>query len=190
MAISSSTLTKELLAQLGRGITSTRLLPVADGSVTVSTLNFTNAGLIYSIEDSFAIDWGEPTLNNIRVDQGQQVIAVDTEQGDITFSANYPTIAEAALSEFFKVGKASVVTTDTNVTFTGKSYFTDPRTVECSLLVEDADSEFVIIFARVSITARLAYDNDTKIWYIALSGRVLANLADGEGDIIVAPKTA
>lgn len=189
MAISRSTLSKDLLASVSRGITSTRLLPVTDGKVTVSALDFTNAGLIYSIEDSFTIDWSEPTLNNIRVDQGLQVIAVDTEQGDITFSANYPTIAEAALSEFFKVGKASVITTDANVTFTGKSYFTEPRTVEASLLIEDQDSKFVITFARVSITARLSFDSDTNIWYIALNGRVLANLEDGEGDIIVAPKT-
>lgn len=190
MAINNTTLKQELLSSLARGIASTKILPVTKGSVTMSAIDFTSAGLIYSIEGTFDLDWSEPSIDEIKVDQGQQTIAIDIDKGDITFSANYPTVATAALDEFFEVGKAVTVTTGANESYSGKSYMLTPKTTEVSMLVEDQDKKYAITFARVSITARLAYDSDTKMWYIGLNGRVLTNLADGEGDVSIAVKSA
>ena len=50
------------------------------------------------------------------------------------------------------------------------------------------DSQFSITMARVSLTARLAYDADNKLWYIGLNGRVLTNLAANQPDVVVAEK--
>lgn len=190
MALNS--LTKDLLAALGKGIASTKILPVVDGKVTMSGLDFTDAGQIFSIEDSFALDWAEPTLDETKVDQGLATIDIKIEQGEITFAANYPTIAEEAMKEFFKTSTAGQVTVigDAEHSYKGTSIFTDPKTTEVSLLIEDQNQEFAVVLARVSITARLAYDGDKKIWYIGLNGRVLSNLKDGEGDALVAKKTA
>ena len=124
------------------------------------------------------------------VNVGLEDACIDIDKGDITFSANYPTVATAALDEFFEVGKAVTVTTGTNESYSGKSYMLTPKTTEVSMLIEDQDKKFAITFARVSITARLAYDSDTKMWYIGLNGRVLTNLADGEGDVSIAVKSA
>lgn len=184
-----SALTKDLMDKLARGIASTKVLAVTNGQVALSTLDFSAAGQIFSIENSFALDWPAPTLNPIKVDQGEMTIALDVDKGDITFSANYPTVAEAALAEFFKMGKASTVKSSATVSYAGTSMFTTPKTTEVSLLVEDENQEFGIVFARVALTARLAYDSDNEIWYIGLDGQVLANLKDGEGDVLVAPKT-
>lgn len=183
-----SNLTQALLDKLARGIASTKVL-AANGEVALSTLDFSNAGQIFSIEDSLSIDWPEPTINSVKVDQGQQTIAIDVEKGDITFSANYPTIAEEALAEFFESGKECVVTSSAGQTYTGTSIFTSAKTTEVSLLIEDENKDFALVFARVSLTARLAYDTENKIWYIGLNGQVLANLKDGEGDVLIAPKT-
>lgn len=190
MAISSSTLSKDLLDSLARGIATTKIIPVAsNGAVTMSGLNFTTAGLLYSIEGSLAIEWAEPTLEEIKIDQLQQTIAVDIEKGDITFTANYPTIAEAALQELFKADSTSkTVTADASHQYQGKGIFLTPKQTEVTMMIEDQDQNYAVIFARVSLTARLVYDSDNRIWYIGLNGRVLANLADGEPDALIIPK--
>lgn len=189
MAISSTTLKKELLDSLARGIASTKILPVTSGSVTTGSLDFTNAGLIYSIEGSLNIEWAEPTLEELKVDQMQQTIAVDVEKGDITFSANYPTIAEAAIAEFFEADSTSkTITADANTQYQGKGFFLSPKQTEVSMMIEDQAKNFAVIFARVSLTARIVYDSDNRIWYIGLDGRILSNLAENEPDALIIPK--
>lgn len=189
MAISSVTLKKELLDSLARGIASTKILPVASGSVTTGSLDFTNAGLIYSIEGSLNIEWAEPTLEELKVDQMQQTIAVDVEKGDITFSANYPTIAEAAIAEFFEADSTSkTITADASTQYQGKGFFLSPKQTEVSMMIEDQAKNFAVIFARVSLTARIVYDSDNRIWYIGLDGRILSNLAENEPDALIIPK--
>lgn len=184
--------TKELLAKLARGISKTYIAPVTSGSVTFTTSTFTNAGLLYSVEGSLAIDWAEPSISEIRVDQGLQTIAMDVEKGEVTFSANYPTMAGAALAEFFDQVGSSNFTVETPETtplsFAGPGFTLEPKTTEVSVMITDMDEKFAIIMARVSLTARIAYDSDNKIWYIGLNGRVLANLAENQPDVLVAEK--
>ena len=189
MALSS--LTKDLLNSLARGIATTKVISAGTGSVTMGSLDFTSAGLLYSIEGSLNIEWAEPTLEEIKVDQMQQTIAVDVEKGDITFTANYPTIAQAALAEFFKADDTSkTVTADSATQYQGKGIFLTPQQTEVTMMIEDQEQKWAVIFARVSITARLVYDSDNRIWYIGLDGRVLANLASGEPDALIIPKKA
>ena len=56
------------------------------------------------------------------------------------------------------------------------------------MMIEDQAKKFAVIFARVSLTARLVYDSDNRIWYIGLDGRILSNLATGEPDALIIPK--
>ena len=112
-APTASDFTKALLASLARGIATTKIKDVpAGGEVTLSALDFSSgAGELFSIEGSFNLDWPEPTLDEIRVDQGLQTIAMDVDKGDISFSANYPAVAEAALKYFFKNDEVSATIT-------------------------------------------------------------------------------
>lgn len=196
-APTASDFTKALLASLARGIATTKIKDVpAGGEVTLSALDFSSgAGQLFSIEGSFNLDWPEPTLDEIRVDQGLQTIAMDVDKGDISFSANYPAVAEAALKYFFKNDEVSAtITTEAAgsstpaVTYTGTSFFIQPKTAEVSIAIEDQDQKYCITMARVALTARLAYDADNKIWYIGLNGRVLTNLKAGEADMVVAAR--
>lgn len=188
--INNTTLKKDLLAKLARGIASTKILPVAtNGEVDMTSLDFTTAGLIYSVEGSLSVDWAEPTIDEIRVDQLLQTIAIDVDKGDITFSANYPTVAEEAIAEFFKVNATDyTVVGDASVSYKGKGIFLTPKSTEVTMMIEDQDQKYAVIFARVAITARLAYDQDNKMWYIGLSGRVLTNLKAGHPDALISPK--
>lgn len=186
--------TKDLLAKLARGISKTYIAPVTSGSVSFSSSTFANAGLLYSIEGSLAIDWAEPSISEIRVDQGLQTIAMDIEKGEVTFAANYPTMAGAALAEFFdQVGSSNftVATPEsTPVSYAGPGFTLEPKTTEVSVMITDMDEKFAICMARVSLTARIAYDSDNKIWYIGLNGRVLANLATNQPDVVISEKVA
>jgi len=189
MAINNTTLKKDLLDSLARGIATTKILPVTDGSVATGSLDFTNAGLLFSVEGSLAIDWSEPTIEELKVDQMQQTIAIDVEQGDISFTANYPTIAEAAILEFFKADATTkTIVADATRSYSGKGFFVTPKQTEVSMMIEDQEQNYAVIFARVSLTARLVYDSDNRIWYIGLDGRVLTNLAANEPDALVLPK--
>lgn len=189
MAINNSTFTKALLEKLMRGIAKTYIAPVTAGSVTFDNTVFATAGLLYSVEGSLNVDWPEPTIEEIRVDQGLQTIAMDVDKGDITFSANYPAMAAAVLTEFFKHSASNVtLTSPDGVAYVGPGLFLDPQTTEVSVLIEDMDQKYAIAMARVALTARLAYDADRKLWYIGLNGRVLANLAANQPDVVAGEK--
>lgn len=191
MAISSSTLKKDLLEKLARGIATTKILPVTNGEVTMTALDFSSAGQIFSIEDSFDLNWAEPSIDELRIDQGQQTIAIDVDRGDVTFAANYPTSASEAIAELFNISESDcVITAESGVSYTGKGVFLEPKTTEVSLLVEDQSKAYSVTFARIALTARYAYDQDRKVWYIGLNGRALMNLKSGQPDIVIAPRTA
>lgn len=191
MAINKTTFTKNLLDKLMRGIAKTSIAPVVNGAVTFSSTTFSTAGLIYSVEGSLNVDWPEPTLEEIRVDQGLQTIAMDVDKGDISFSANYPALAAVVIREFFKHTDSDVsITSPDGVTYTGPGIFLDPQTTEVSVLIEDMNEQYAIAMARVALTARLAYDADRKLWYLGLNGRVLANLAENQPDAVIGEKPA
>ena len=187
----AATLTHALLADLHKGITATALIPCLNGSATLNAADFSDADLIYSLKDSFQVDWSEPTVDEIKVDQNDETIDSDmSDIGDVTITANYPTQAVAALEYFFEKAKAVSGVKGPgwesgDATYSGASFFKKPKQVEVSLMSTSASGKSCIIFARVQFTAREQRDNDTGLWYIALTGKMLSNLADGEGDIAV-----
>lgn len=180
-------LTHALLSDLHKGIAQTALLPVVDGQGTLNAADFSDADLLYSIKDSFDISWDEPTVEEIKVDQNDETIDTNmTDEGEVTLTANYPSNAGAALEYFFKKAKAVTGVTGPNgKTYSGSSYFKRPKTIEVSLMSTSSSEESCVIFARFQITARFLRDSDTGLWYIGLTGKMLTNLKDGEGDFAV-----
>ena len=185
-------LTHALLSDLHKGINKTALLPCpSTGEVTLAAADFSAADLLYSLKDSFAVDWSEPTLDEITVDQADEVIDTDmSDIGEVTITANYPTQATAALEYFFTKAKAITGVkgpgwASGDATYEGASFFKMPKQIECSLMSTSASGKSAIVFARVQFTAREQRDNDTGLWYIAVTGKMLSNLKDGEGDFAV-----
>ena len=189
-------LTHALLADLHKGIAKTALLPVSEGQATLNAADFTAADLLYSLKDSFAVDWSEPTVDEIKVDQNDETIDSDmSDIGEVTITANYPSQAAVALEYFFTKAKAiSGVKgpgwTSGDATYEGASFFKKPKQIEVSLMSTSASEKSCIIFARVQFTAREQRDNDTGLWYIAVTGKMLSNLKDGEGDFAVLKQPA
>lgn len=185
-----ATLTKELLKPLHKGNSAIALLPVTDGKVTFASLDFSAADLIYSIKGTFNINQDDPTVTELKIDQGDAVVDTDTEAGAITITANYPTIAQAAFEYFYNPGLAitAMKSVDEDVTYSGESFFNTPKQVECSLLAESQDKSTAIAFARVQLTVVMRQDSEDHPLYLAVTGKVLTNLAEGQGDFAVLKK--
>lgn len=180
-----ATLTMDLLKPLHKGNAAIALKPVTDGKVTLSTLSFADADLIYSIKGTFNINQDDPSVTELKIDQGDAVIDTDTEAGAITITASYPTIATAAFEYFYNAGKSVTVTAQDTTSYAGKSFFNTPKQVECSLLAQSQDKSTAIAFARVQLTVVMRQDSEDQPFYLALTGKVLTNLATGEGDFAV-----
>lgn len=182
-----ATLTRELLAPLHKGNASIQLLPVTDGKVSnLATLDFTDADLIYSIKDSFNISQDDPEVTELKIDQGDAVIDTDTESGAINITGNYPTIAQEAFEYFFNKGEAvTAIKSQDGKSYAGQSFFNTPKEVECSVLATSQDGSTAIAFARVKLTVAIKQDDSSNPLYLAVSGKVLSNLADGVGDFAV-----
>lgn len=186
-------LTRELLNPLHKGNAAIALLPISGGSVEFATLDFTEADLLYSIKGTFSISQDDPEVTELKIDQGDAVIDTTTEAGAITIAGSYPTIAEAAFEYFYKEGKAveSIKGPGANgVSYSGKSFFNTPKQIECALMAQSQDESTAIAFARVQMTVVMRQDNEDQPFYLAVTGKVLTNLKEGEGDFVVLKKKA
>lgn len=182
-----ATLNKELLKPLHKGNAAIALLPTDTGVVEFSTLDFSAADLIYSIKGTFQITQDDPEVTELKIDQGDAVIDSTTESGAITITASYPTIAEEAFAFFYKEAKevSGVKGITSGKTYGGKSFFNTPKQIECSLMALSQDESTAIAFARVQFTVVMRQDNEDQPFYLSVTGKVLTNLKDGEGDFVV-----
>lgn len=190
-------LTRELLNPLHKGNAAIALLPVSGGSVEFATLDFSEADLLYSIKGTFNINQDDPEVSELKIDQGDAVIDTTTEAGAITITGSYPTIAEDAFAYFYKEGIAvsamkgpATGAGSTSATYSGKSFFNTPKQIECSLMAQSQDESTAIVFARVQMTVVMRQDNEDQPFYLAVTGKVLTNLKEGEGDFVVLKKKA
>lgn len=190
-------LTRELLNPLHKGNAAIALLPVSGGSVEFATLDFSEADLLYSIKGTFNINQDDPEVSELKIDQGDAVIDTTTEAGAITITGSYPTIAEDAFAYFYKEGIAvsamkgpATGAGSTSATYSGKSFFNTPKQIECSLMAQSQDESTAIVFARVQMTVVMKQDNEDQPFYLAVTGKVLTNLKEGEGDFVVLKKKA
>jgi hypothetical protein len=188
-------LTRELLNPLHKGNAAIALKPVTGGAVDFSTLDFSDADLLYSIKGTFSITQDDPEVSELKIDQGDAVIDTTTEAGAITITGSYPTIAEDAFAYFYKEGIAvtamkgpSTGAGATSATYAGKSFFNTPKQIEASLLAQSQDESTAIAFARVQMTVVMRQDNEDQPFYLAVTGKVLTNLKEGEGDFVVLKK--
>lgn len=185
-------LTRELLNPLHKGNAAIALKSVTGGAVTFSSLDFSDADLLYSIKGTFNISQDDPEVSELKIDQGDAVIDTNTQAGAITITGSYPTIAEAAFEYFYKKGIAVTSMNGpatgagaTSSTYSGTSFFNTPQQIECSLLAQSQDEGTAIAFARVQMTVVMRQDNEDQPFYLAVTGKVLTNLQEGQGDFVI-----
>lgn len=191
----NATLTKTMLQDLMKGNASISLLACpSNGAVTFAGLDFEEADQIFSTKDSFTLAPSDPSTTNIQIDQLDEIIDTQVEEGDYVMSANIPSIASALLSYFFDSGasitSSSVIKGQSGTSYIG-SAFQGRKEVYCSVLVESASKNTAICFARVKcVVLPPARDDNSTPAYLKFSGYISANLKQNEGNFAVLKATA
>ena len=182
-----ATLTKAMIDDLHKGMAALSLLPYTDGGVTFSNLDFSSADQIFTLKDSFSITPSDPTSEEIKIDQKDQTIDTTTETGEYKMAGQIPSIATEVLDYFME--KATDVTGikgQDGDTYSGSSYYIEPKEVICSVLVESASKKTAIAFAKVKfVVPGVTAENASTPAYLAFNADILANAAAGQGDFAV-----
>jgi hypothetical protein len=164
----------------------------SNGQVEYSDLDFSAADQIFTTKDSFTISEADPTVTNIQIDQLNEIIDSDIEEGEYTMNANIPSMASAVLDYFYNVGVTitGLKGQDGTTTYSGKSY-QGRKEVYCSILVESASKKTAVCFARVKcVVNRPSRDDNSTPAYLKFTGTIGANLKAGEGNFAVLKATA
>lgn len=187
-----ATLTKAMIDDLHKGMASLSLLAYPDGGVTFSNLDFSGADQIFTLKDSFSITPSDPTSEEIKIDQKDQTIDTTTETGEYKMAGQIPSVATELLDFFMSKAKAVTgVKGQDGDTYAGASYYTEPREVICSVLVESASKKTAIAFAKVKfVVPGVTLENASTPAYLAFNADILANAQTGEGDFAVLSATA
>lgn len=182
-----ATLTSAMIDDLHKGMASLSLLPYPDGGVTFSSLKFEGADQIFTLKDSFSITPSDPTSEEIKIDQKDQTIDTTSESGEYKMAGNIPSVASELL-EYFMTKGATVtgLTGQDGTSYSGSAFYTEPREVICSVLVESASKKTAIAFAKVKfVVTGVTVENASTPAYLAFNADILANTKEGEGDFAV-----
>lgn len=170
------------LSKLMKGNASIRMIDFVDG--VYANMDFTEADLIFSLKDSLSIEQETPTIEETKITQGGVTIDIDVDAGAISFTAHYPTTAVEAFEKFFKKGKDTTLTVG-GKTYTGAGFFNTPKETEKSIAFQSQDESQAVSFARAKVVAAYKNTDEGTPAYLELTGRVLTNLAEGEGDFFM-----
>lgn len=186
-----ATLTKAMLADLMKGNAAISLLPCPEnGEVTFSALDFSAADQIFTTKDTFQIAPSDPSVTNIQIDQLNEIIDTEIEDGDYVINGNIPSIASAVLEYFFEKHKTITAMKGQGGanTYAGASFGTR-KDLYVSILVESASKNTAVCFARVRVVVNPpARDDNSTPAYLKFAGYVNANLKEGEGNFAVLKK--
>ena len=182
-----ATLTKAMIDDLHKGMAAISLIKYTDGGVTFSNLDFSSADQIFTLKDSFSITPSDPTSEEIKIDQKDQTIDTTTETGEYKMAGQIPSVAIAVLDFFMnKAAEVTGVKGQEGDSYSGSSYYIEPKEVICSVLVESASKKTAIVFAKVKfVVPGVTVENASTPAYVAFNADVLANAMAGQGDFAV-----
>lgn len=189
----NATLTRAMLDDLNKGYAAISLLPYPSGGVSFEALDFSGADQLFTLKDSFQLTPSEATTEEVKIDQKDETIDTIVERGDYNMTGQIPSVAEELLSYFFPKAKSiTSVTGQEGDVYEGASFFSEPKEVLVSVLVESESKGTSIAFAKVKliVSGGITKENSTQPAYLSFTGNVLANGKAGEGDFSVLKKKA
>ena len=182
-----ATLTHAMLDDLHIGNASLSLLPYSSSGVDITSgLDFSGADQIYTLEGTFNLTSDDPTSNDIRIDQHQEVIDTQIEKGgNWQMTGNIPSVAAELLAYFYDAGAtiaAGTAQAPTGVKgaegtfYTGKGFMASPNEVEVTILAESESKNTAILFPHVKlIVSKPKKDDNTNPAYLSFLGYILPN---------------
>lgn len=201
-----ATLTHAMLNDLHIGNASLSLLPYSSAGVDITSgLDFSAADQIYTLEGTFNLTSDDPSSNDIRIDQHQEVIDTQIEKGgNWQMTGNIPSVAAELLGYFYDAGATIAAGTAQapkgvkgaeGTFYTGKGFMASPNEVEVTILAESESKNTAILFPHVKlIVSKPKKDDNTNPAYLSFLGYILPNPykngSDYVGDFAVLKATA
>lgn len=201
-----ATLTHAMLNDLHIGNASLSLLPYSSTGVDITSgLDFSVADQIFTLEGTFNLTSDDPSSNDIRIDQHQEVIDTQIEKGgNWQMTGNIPSVAAELLGYFYDAGATIAAGTAQapkgvkgaeGTFYTGKGFMASPNEVEVTILAESESKNTAILFPHVKlIVSKPKKDDNTNPAYLSFLGYILPNPYkngnDYVGDFAVLKATA
>jgi hypothetical protein len=201
-----ATLTHAMLNDLHIGNASLSLLPYTSTGVDITSgLDFSAADQIFTLEGTFNLTSDDPSSNDIRIDQHQEVIDPQIEKGgNWQMTGNIPSVAAELLGYFYDAGATIAAGTAQapkgvkgaeGTFYTGKGFMASPNEVEVTILAESESKNTAILFPHVKlIVSKPKKDDNTNPAYLSFLGYILPNPykngSDYVGDFAVLKATA
>lgn len=182
-----ATLTHAMLNDLHIGNASLSLLPYSSAGVDITSgLDFSAADQIYTLEGTFNLTSDDPSSNDIRIDQHQEVIDTQIEKGgNWQMTGNIPSVAAELLAYFYDSGATIAAGTAQapkgvkgaeGTFYTGKGFMASPNEVEVTILAESESKNTAILFPHVKlIVSKPKKDDNTNPAYLSFLGYILPN---------------
>lgn len=185
----SKSLAQSLLTKLFKGQSKFTILPFAatkqatgdtEGGIKWADLSFNGGDEIFTIKDSFTSSKADDTEEKVAIDQnkGQTIDTEITERGEWTFEGNIPVIDPAYCDVFYDKG-ATVTSTNpilgqSGTEYAAHAYSLESKEVECVCLIENANVDRALAFARVKMHVSPVFESGSPA-YLKLKGTILAN---------------
>lgn len=185
----AATLTKAMLEDLHKGSASLSIIPYTAGGVDFTALSFADADQLYTLTGSLTLSPEDAETNPIKIDQLDETIDFDMNEGNWQLNGNIPSVSEAVLSYFFEAGAAipaEGITGPDSTKYTGKS-FGKAKFVEVSILLVSESKKTAIALARVKLAVNPpAIDDMDTPAYLKMTGYVLVNPKGGKFAVLKA----
>lgn len=174
-----ATLQKSMLEDLHKGSASISIIPYTEGGVNFASMDFSNADQLFTLAGSLTLSPEDADTNPIKIDQLDETIDFDMNEGNWQVNGNIPSISEAVLSYFFEEGTAVAVSSEVKgpdaTKYTGKGYG-KAKFVEVSMLLVSESKQTALALARVKLAVNPpAIDDMDTPAYLKMTGYVLVN---------------
>lgn len=178
-----ATLTKAMLEDLHKGCAAIRLIAQTDD---ITTADFSQADEIFTLKDTFSVNQGEPTVDEIKIDQGDKTILTDVDTAEFNMSGDIPSAAKELFDYFFATNSGTAATKVTTkvdgstADYEGYGYSTAPKMTKATVLVKSASGNTAVAFMNVQFVVNYVDDDMNNPQRVHFIGTVLANTGDGE----------
>lgn len=180
----AATLTKAMLDDLHKGCASIRLIAQTND---ITTADFSAADQIFTLKDTFSVNQGEPTVNEIKIDQGDKTILTDVDTAEFNMSGDIPSAAKELFDYFYATnsGTAAVkvsvkVNSSAAADFEGYGYSTAPKITNATVLAESASGKTAVAFMNVQFVVNYVDDDQSNPQRVHFIGTILGNTGSGE----------
>lgn len=183
-------LTKAMLEDLHKGSATVSIIPYVAGGVNFASMTFKDSDQLYTLAGSLTLSPEDAETNPIRIDQLDETIDFDMNEGNWQVNGNIPTVSAEVLSYFFEEGETIATGTEVigpdDIKYTGKSYG-KAKFIEVSMLLTSESKQTAIALARVKLAVNPpAIDDMDTPAYLKMTGYVLVNPKGGKFSVLKA----